>query len=84
MGRFQRSDRGGQVDPGEALRRAREAVSRERAERGEGHGADRPAGNGDDLERVGDALRGRAQGEDGSGPSDGDPGDGGEGLPRRA
>jgi hypothetical protein len=29
MGRFQQSDSGGQVDPQEALRRAREAVQRE-------------------------------------------------------
>jgi hypothetical protein len=36
MARFQRSERGGgQPDPQEALRRAREAVARERAERGE-------------------------------------------------
>jgi hypothetical protein len=40
MGRFERSERGGgQVDPQEALRRAREAVTRERA----GRDPDRPA-----------------------------------------
>jgi len=38
MGRFERSERGGgQPDPQEALRRAREAVVRERAQRGEDH-----------------------------------------------
>jgi hypothetical protein len=36
MGRFQRSERGGgQPDPQEALRRAREALARERAQVGE-------------------------------------------------
>jgi hypothetical protein len=56
MGRFQRSERGGgQPDPQEALRRAREAVARERAERGEGRaGQDEPE---EELERVEDALR---------------------------
>jgi hypothetical protein len=59
MGRFERSERGGgQPDPQEALRRAREAVARERAQRGEGH-----ATEGDDqrreseLEDVEDAMR---------------------------
>ena len=59
MGRFERSERGGgQPDPQEALRRAREAVARERAQRGEGHAAE-----GDDqrreseLEDVEDAMR---------------------------
>jgi hypothetical protein len=53
MGRFQRSERGGgQPDPQEALRRAREAVARERAQRDEEHdGDDEP------LDRVEDALR---------------------------
>jgi hypothetical protein len=59
MGRFQRSERGGEVDPREALRRAREAVTRERAQREEGHASDaqersNPA---DNLEHVEDALR---------------------------
>ena len=50
MGRFERSERGGgQPDPQEALRRAREAVARERAQRGEGHAAE-----GDDQRREGD------------------------------
>jgi hypothetical protein len=48
MGRFQRSERGGgQPDPQEALRRAREAVARERAQRGEQH-------DGEEDERVDD------------------------------
>ena len=52
MGRFQRSERGGgQPDPQEALRRAREAVERQRAER-EGSGAHEA-----EVERVEDALR---------------------------
>ena len=50
MGRFERSERGGgQPDPQEALRRAREAVARERAQRGEG-----PAADGDDQRREGE------------------------------
>jgi hypothetical protein len=52
MGRFQRSERGGgQPDPQEALRRAREAVARERAQRGEQHdgGEDEPV---DDVEEA--------------------------------
>ena len=50
MGRFERSERGGgQPDPQEALRRAREAVARERAQRGEG-----PAASGDDQRREGE------------------------------
>jgi hypothetical protein len=53
MGRFQRSERGGgQPDPQEALRRAREAVARERAQRGEG-----PDDNDDKVDRVEDAMR---------------------------
>jgi hypothetical protein len=56
MGRFERSDRGGgQVDPQEALRRAREAVQRERAGRDEG--PDRPDDGENELERVEDAMR---------------------------
>jgi hypothetical protein len=56
MGRFERSERGGgQADPQEALRRAREAVARERAERGEGHEPPEPEGN--EVERAADALR---------------------------
>jgi hypothetical protein len=61
MGRFERSERGGgQPDPQEAMRRAREAVARERAQRGEDHtteGEDqrREAG----LEDVEDAMRER-------------------------
>jgi hypothetical protein len=61
MGRFERSDRGGgQADPQEALRRAREAVARERAEREEGH---EPPDRGEtdrgenELGPVRDALR---------------------------
>jgi hypothetical protein len=56
MGRFQRSERGGgQPDPQEALRRAREAVARERAERGEGRAdQDDPE---EEIERVEEALR---------------------------
>ena len=56
MARFQRSERGGgQPDPQEALRRAREAVARERAERGERRAdQDDPEA---ELERVEEALR---------------------------
>jgi hypothetical protein len=54
MGRFQRSERGGgQPDPQEALRRAREAVARERAHRGE----QREGAEDDHLDEVEDALR---------------------------
>ena len=54
MGRFERSERGGgQPDPQEALRRAREAVQRELAER-EGR---RPAQDEQELEGVEEALR---------------------------
>ena len=50
MGRFERSERGGgQPDPQEALRRAREAVTRERAQRGEGHAVE-----GEDQRREGE------------------------------
>jgi hypothetical protein len=59
MGRFERSERGGgQADPQEALRRAREAVARERAREAdvvagrEAHDRDE-----DDLEHVEDAMR---------------------------
>jgi hypothetical protein len=56
MGRFERSERGGgQADPQEALRRAREAVARERAEREEGHGP--PDRDETQLQRTEDALR---------------------------
>jgi hypothetical protein len=56
MGRFERSERGGgQPDPQEALRRAREAVARERAQRGEGHAA--PEDGEDALKRVENELR---------------------------
>ena len=62
MGRFQRSERGGgQPDPQEAMRRAREAVARERAQRGEDHtteeGADQRRAS--DVEDVEDAMRDR-------------------------
>ena len=56
MGRFERSQHGGgQADPQEALRRAREAVARERAAREEGPEAtDRDE---DELQRTEEALR---------------------------
>ena len=58
MGRFQRSERGGgQPSPQEALRRAREAVARERAGRDETHGAPVDDEEGE-LEQVEDAMRG--------------------------
>jgi hypothetical protein len=54
MGRFQRSERGGgQPDPQEALRRAREAVAREREQRDEAHTIDEDT----PVEDVEDALR---------------------------
>jgi hypothetical protein len=54
MGRFERSERGGgQPDPREALRRAREAVERERAQREERRG-DRGR---DEVSDVEEALR---------------------------
>jgi hypothetical protein len=57
MGRFQRSERGGgQPDPQEALRRAREAVARERAQRDEAHSAPEET-EGPELEDVEEALR---------------------------
>jgi hypothetical protein len=53
MGRFQRSERGGgQPDPQEVLRRAREAVARERAQRGEG-----PDDKADEVDRAEEAMR---------------------------
>jgi hypothetical protein len=56
MGRFERSERGGgQPDPQEALRRAREAVERERAARGEGTGGR----DEEELHGVEEALRER-------------------------
>jgi hypothetical protein len=59
MGRFERSERGGgQADPQEALRRAREAVARERArEEDVVEGREPPDDREDQLERVEDALR---------------------------
>ena len=56
MGRFQRSERGGgQPDPQEALRRAREAVQREQErERGEGPPRD---DKDQQLDEVEDAMR---------------------------
>jgi hypothetical protein len=59
MGRFERSERGGgQPDPQEALRRAREAVARERAQRGEGHAAEgEDQRRESELEDVEDAMR---------------------------
>jgi len=57
MGRFQRSEHGGQVDPQEALRRARESVARERAQRGEGWpDEDAQQRREDELDPVEDAL----------------------------
>lgn len=54
MGRFERSERGGgQPDPREALRRAREAVERERAQREEGRGGRER----DEIDEVEEALR---------------------------
>ena len=56
MGRFERSEHGGgQADPQEALRRAREAVARERAVRQEGH--EPPDKDENELEQVEDAMR---------------------------
>ena len=57
MGRFQRSEHGGQVDPQEALRRARESVARERAQRGEGwRDEDAEQRREEELDPVEDAL----------------------------
>jgi hypothetical protein len=56
MGRFERSERGGgQADPQEALRRAREAVARERAQRDESHTIDEDT----PVEDAEDAMRDR-------------------------
>jgi hypothetical protein len=56
MGRFERSDSGGgQADPQEALRRARDAVARERAKREEGHKP--PGGDENEVQRAEEALR---------------------------
>ena len=56
MGRFERSERGGgQPDPQEALRRAREAVARERAQRDESHTTDEDT----PVEDAADAMRDR-------------------------
>jgi hypothetical protein len=58
MGRFQRSQRGGEPDPQEALRRARDAVARERAGRDEDHAAPNDDTRAEDgLDRVEDAMR---------------------------
>jgi hypothetical protein len=68
MGRFEQSQHGGgQADPQEALRRAREAVSRERAAREEKHSAPHDEAQREDeglvpvedepLDRVEDAMR---------------------------
>jgi hypothetical protein len=56
MGRFERSEHGGgQVDPQEALRRAREAVQRERAGRDEG--PERSDDGETELGQVEEAMR---------------------------
>ena len=59
MGRFERSERGGgQADPQEALRRAREAVARERAREEEVvEGREPRDDREDELRRVEEALR---------------------------
>jgi hypothetical protein len=59
MGRFERSERGGgQADPQEALRRAREAVARERAREDDVVEGREPRDDREDkLEHVEDALR---------------------------
>jgi hypothetical protein len=59
MGRFERSERGGgQADPQEALRRAREAVAREQAREEEVVEGREPRDDREDkLEGVEDALR---------------------------
>ena len=59
MGRFERSERGGgQPDPQEALRRAREAVARERASAARGMPPRaRPRRREDKLEDVEEAMR---------------------------
>ena len=59
MGRYERSERGGgQADPQEALRRAREAVARERAREDDVVEGREPSDHTEDqLEHVEDALR---------------------------
>jgi hypothetical protein len=59
MGRFERSEHGGgQADPQEALRRARDAVARERAREEEVVEGREPRDDRENaLERVEDALR---------------------------
>jgi hypothetical protein len=59
MGRFQRSERGGgQPDPQEALRRAREALARERAEVDEEQHSRPPRDEEDEeVDRAREALR---------------------------
>jgi hypothetical protein len=59
MGRFERSERGGgQADPQEALRRAREAVARERAREDDVVEGREPRDDREDqLKHVEDALR---------------------------
>jgi hypothetical protein len=59
MGRFERSAHGGgQADPQEALRRAREAVAREQAREEEVvAGSEPPDDRQDPLEPVEDAMR---------------------------
>jgi hypothetical protein len=65
MGRFERSERGGgQADPQEALRRAREAVERERAQRQEGH--EPPNRDENELQRAEDTLRERDEHSEGA------------------
>ena len=59
MGRYERSEHGGgQADPQEALRRAREAVARERAREDDVVEGREPRDDREDpLEHVEDALR---------------------------
>jgi hypothetical protein len=59
MGRFERSERGGgQADPQEALRRAREAVARERAREEELVAGSEPHDPGEnEVQRAEDAMR---------------------------
>jgi hypothetical protein len=59
MGRFERSEHGGgQADPQEALRRAREAVAREQAHEEEVlTGSEPQARDEDELQRTEEALR---------------------------
>jgi hypothetical protein len=59
MGRYERSEHGGgQADPQEALRRAREAVAREQAREADViEGREPPADRADPLEPVEEAMR---------------------------